>query len=514
MKKEKEIRVRFAPSPTGFLHMGGLRMALYDYLFAKKHGGKFVLRIEDTDQKRFVEGALENALSLLNEFDLTYDEGPVLLKEKGEEKGMLSSNYPGIYEKGSSGPYIQSERLPLYRKEAMELIEKGATYYCFCTAERLTALRQKQSQEKKPPRYDGTCRHLSRETRERQLKEGLPYVIRLAVPEKRGEIIFHDLVRGEVKIDASEVDDQVLVKSDGFPTYHLAVVVDDHHMHITHVIRGEEWLSSTPKHLLLYEAFGWGIPFFAHLPLLLDPSKKKLSKRKGDKSVDGFLERGYLKEAILNFVALLGWNPGQGETQEIFSLEELVQKFSLENVNISGAVFDTQKLDWMNHLYIMKKTPKDLVHLIRKGKFLEKKEFYQKAPLLAQTDTYLEKVLTIEQERLVTLFEVGEKNQFFFTETLKYPPSLLVWKENSPEATREALKQAEKTFMEIKDDDWTQENLKRILLKGAGEKRGDFLWPLRVALTGIERSPSPMDVAWVLGKEESLRRVQKALVLL
>jgi len=330
----ENIRVRFAPSPTGYLHVGGLRTALYNYLFAKKNNGKFILRIEDTDRKRYVEGAVENLIKVLKWAGLKYDEGPDI--------------------GGNFGPYMQSERLETYMKYAKELIDKGDAYYCFCTPERLDTLRKEQEKQKLPQaKYDKHCINLSKTEIDEKLKSGIPYVIRLNVqPDQK--ISFDDIIRGHIEFNSSNVDDQVLIKSDGYPTYHLAVVVDDHLMEISHVIRGEEWLSSTPKHVLLYNAFGWELPHFAHLPLLLNPDKSKLSKRQGDVAVEDYRDKGFLKDALINFVALLGWNAG--DDQEFYYIDSLIEKFSLERVNKAGAVFDLQKLNWLNAEHLSKKS--------------------------------------------------------------------------------------------------------------------------------------------------------------
>lgn len=510
----KPVRVRYAPSPTGLQHVGGLRTALYNYLLAKKLGGQFILRIEDTDQKRFVAGAVENIMTFLKDFGLHYDEGPIFLADKDELPGTLSTRYPGVFEKGKYGPYIQSERLPLYEEAVKKLIDTGHAYYCFCTEERLTELRERQERTKQPPRYDGLCRGITLEAAKEDRQKGKPCVVRFRVPENRGEIVCHDTLRGELRYKASDIEDFVLLKSDGYPTYHLANIVDDHAMEITHVLRGEEWLSSLPKHVLLYEAFGWEAPTFVHLSVILgSDGKKKLSKRDGDVSVDSFMEAGYLREALLNFIALLGWNPGKGSTQEIFSLAELTEHFSLESLNASGAVFDRKKLDWMNHEYIMKFTPERLLAFIQSHtrEILEKESWYAKASLEQKRDEYLVRVLTVEQERLKTLRDFGRENQFFFVETLDYPAELLNWKGNDMDVTAKELERA-KTLMEsITEAEWTRENLGTKLLEAAGDKKGDFLWPLRAALTGAERSPSPMDVAWVLGKSETLLRIETAL---
>lgn len=494
---EKQVRVRFAPSPTGYLHIGGARTALYNYLFAKKNGGAFILRIEDTDQKRIVLGALENLIATLNKLGIVYNEGPFLERET-------------IKEIGGFGPYIQSKRLEIYKKYADELVKNGKTYHCFCTPERLTKVREEQTQRKQAPKYDKHCLTLSLEEIKKKIENGETYVLRLNVLSERNDVIFNDIVRGEVKINASTIDDQVLMKSDGFPTYHLASVVDDHLMQITHIIRGEEWLPSTPKHILLYEAFGWEIPEFAHLPLLLNPDKSKLSKRQGDVAVEDYLAKGYLKETLINFIALLGWNQGHGSTQEIFSLEELEQIFDLRQVHKAGAVFDLKKLDWMNGEYIKRLSVDELYERISSGGFLNK-ALIKNSPSEMQTPEYLKKVLAIERERLAKLSDVGENNPFFFVSELSYDAALLNWKQNTKEMTKEALIKAEKILQEFPEEKWTRENIEKILMDAAGERRGDFLWPLRVALTGAEKSPSPFEVAWVLGKEESLKRIKSAI---
>ena len=510
----KPVRVRYAPSPTGLQHVGGLRTALYNYLLARKTGGQFILRIEDTDQKRFVAGAVENIMTFLKDFGLHYDEGPIFLADKDELPGTLSTRYPGVYEKGKYGPYIQSERLPHYEAAVKQLVDTGHAYYCFCTEERLAELRERQERTKQPPRYDGLCRGLTPEAAKEDRQNGKPCVVRFRVPEQRGEIVCQDQLRGELRYQATDMDDFVLLKSDGYTTYHLASVVDDHAMEITHVFRGEEWLPSLPKHVLLYEALGWEQPVFVHLSVILGADgKKKLSKRDGDVSVDAFVEAGYLREALLNFIALLGWNPGQGSTQELFSLDELVQHFSLEHLNAAPAMFDRKKLDWMNHEYIMQFPPERLLAFIRSHtrSIFEQSDWYAKATPEQKRDEYLIRVLTIEQERLKTLREFGESNQFFFSERIGYPTKLLAWKGSSMEATAEELARAKTLLAAISEAEWTRENLSTKLLAAAGDKKGDFLWPLRVALTGAERSPSPMDVAWVLGKAETLLRLETAL---
>ncbi len=314
------VRVRFAPSPTGYVHLGSLRTALYCYLFARHHGGVNILRIEDTDRTRYVEGAIENLLRTMEWAGITFDEGPIT--------------------GGAFAPYVQSERTELYRKHADELIALGKAYPCFCTPERLDQVRKAQQAASIPPMYDRLCRNLTKEEADKRIASGEAHVVRMRVPI--GEVVrFHDMIRGDVEFDSKTIDDQVLLKSDGFPTYHLANIVDDHWMQITHVIRAEEWLSSTPKHVLLYDAFGWEAPKFAHLPLLLNADRSKLSKRQGDVAVEDYREKGYLPEALINFLALMGWNPSA--TEEIFSIHELIRQFDLERVNKAGAIFESRE---------------------------------------------------------------------------------------------------------------------------------------------------------------------------
>lgn len=486
---QPKVRTRFAPSPTGYVHLGSLRSALYEYLFAKQNGGIFFLRIEDTDQSREVAGAVENLLKVLKWAGITPDEG-VLLDSKGNPS-----------EKGKFGPYTQSKRLDLYQEYAQELVEAGHAYYCFCTPERLEKLRREQEEMKRPTRYDGLCKKLSAEEIKERLDKGEKHVIRMKMPENR-EIEFNDMVRGTVKVNTKELDEQVLLKADGFPTYHLAHIVDDHLMKSTHVIRAEEWLPSTPKHIILFEYFGWTPPVYAHLPLILNKDKSKLSKRQGDVAVEDYMKAGYLPEALVNYVALLGWNPGT--EQEIFTLPELIKQFSLVKVHKAGAVFDHQKLDWLNGEYI-KKLPNT--------KFVQLALPYLEANVgKLPEDMDVNKILSIEQERVSKLSEVGEGIKFLFVDKLEYDPKLLVWKKSDREAVTKnlALVLAELE----KQTDWSKANLEKFLLdwiKGADLTNGEVLWPLRVALTGQEKSPTPFEVAEALGKDKALERIKTAI---
>jgi glutamyl-tRNA synthetase len=469
-----QIITRFAPSPTGLLHVGGLRTALYAYLFAKHNDGKFFLRIEDTDAARFVPGSEENIEDSLRQAGITWD---------------------------NETPIRQSERLALYNERAQELIANKHAYYCFCTSERLEALRTEQQTNKLPTRYDGHCRELNNDEVTQRLANGEAHVIRLAMPHD-GTATFDDVIRGEVTFANNQIDDQVLIKSDSFPTYHLASVVDDHDMNISHVIRGEEWLSSTPKHLFLYQAFGWEPPTFAHLPLLLNADKSKLSKRQGDVSVKDYLDRGYLIEALLNFVLFLGWNPGTD--QELFSLADMIKQFDLAKVHKAGAVFDLEKLNWLNSQYIRKLSVDELVAKCR--------PYYAAAGITAP-DEQLKKIIASEQERIKTLDEIVESTAFYF-QLSEYDVTLLPWKKNSTEQTRAALVFAQTTLEQFADEPWTEAELEPRFLEAMerdGKAKGDILWPLRVALSGLRASPGPFAILAALGKAEALRRIALAL---
>ncbi len=484
-----KIRTRFAPSPTGYLHLGNLRTVLYAYMFAKNQGGEMVLRIEDTDRERFVEGATESLIRTLQTFKIEHDEGAFLKDDK-------------LVQKGDLGPYVQSERSELYQKHVDQLLKQGSAYRCFCTKERLDEMRKQQQLAKMPTKYDRHCCDLSGEDAQKKLDAGESYVVRMKVPE--GKTTFDDVVRGKVTIDNSEIDDQVLMKSDGFPTYHLAVVVDDHLMQISHIIRAEEWISSTPKHVMLYEMFGWDLPVFAHLPMVLNPDKSKLSKRQGDVAAEDYLAKGYLPEALVNFMALLGYNP-KGD-QEIYSFDELIKLFDLSKVNASGAVFDVDKLNWMNGHYIREKDVAELVELCR--------PYLDKAGKKVDTEL-LQKTVQIEQERMTRLDEIVDMVDMYTGEIKFEDPSVIVWKkadqadaiQNLEGVTEflEGLGEGELNSVEL-----VEQALKRYI-KDKGLQNGNVLWPTRVALSGQKASPSPFELIWALGKEESLKRLKSAL---
>lgn len=490
MSETSQVRTRFAPSPTGFLHIGSLRTALYTYLFAKQNNGQFILRLEDTDVKRLVPGAAEAIYSGLKWAGLDYDEGP--------DKG------------GPFGPYVQSERLKLYKKQAQKLLDKDQAYYCFCSEETLEQMRQEQIAAKQAPKYDRRCLKLSKGEIEKKLKAGEPRTIRMKVPDGR-TIEFNDIVRGKIKYNSDELDDQVLLKSDGYPTYFLAAVVDDHLMQISHVTRTEEWLSSTPKLILLYEFLDWEPPQWAHLPLLLNEDRTKMSKRKGDVAVEDYIKKGYLPQALVNYLAFLGWNPG-GE-KEIFSMQELLKEFRLEKVHKAGAVFNIEKLNWYNAHYIKYLSIEALTEMCL--------PFLEQAGLIKINNAktggqipleFIKKIIVLEQERLEYLAQIGEHVAFFF-ELPEYGKELLKWKEMNDEQVKKSLQASQKIISQIPNQDFKAEGLKSALMSEAEaySSRGELLWPLRVALSGQQKSPPPFDIASILGKQESVKRIELAI---
>jgi glutamyl-tRNA synthetase len=476
---EKPVRVRFAPSPTGYLHVGGLRTALYNFLFAKHHSGKFILRIEDTDQTRKVEGAVENLIETLKWAGVMYDEGP---------------------DRDSSvGPYVQSQRLEIYRHHAKELINANKAYYCFCTSERLAEVRQKQMDLKQSPSYDRHCRTLSRTEAEQRVAASERHVIRMKVPLD-GELTFEDVIRGKITIAYKMLDDQVLIKSDGFPTYHLAVVVDDHLMGITHVIRGEEWLSSVPKHILLYQYFGWEVPVLVHLPLLLNPDKSKLSKRQGDVAVEDYRDKGYLKEAIINFIAFLGWNPG--DEREIFSMDQLVRDFSLERVGTSGAVFNVDKLNWLNQQHIKLKSNEELAQLI--------KPHIPKEKWNIDDEQYFFKVIGLMKERLTFPQDFIEMGNYFFRDPEIFDEA--GFKKNWESESGERMKLLSSRLEAL--DEYSHASIEsalRLLSEELAIKPSKLIHPARLALSGRTTGPGLFEMMELLGKETVVRRLFSAV---
>ena len=482
-----EVRVRFAPSPTGFLHIGGARTALYNWLFARANGGKFILRVEDTDQTRYVEEALHDIMTSLRWMGLEWDEGP--------EKN------------GDVGPYFQSQRLNYYQEYAEQLVRDGKAYYCFCTPERLKALRAEQEAAKQGTGYDRHCRCLAAEEVERLKAEGKPYVIRFKTPTE-GTTIVHDALRGELTFDNSTLDDHVLLKTDGFPTYHLANTVDDHLMRISHVLRADEWIPSTPRHVLQYQAFGWEPPVFAHLPVLLSPDGKgKLSKRHGATSVREYREQGYLPEAMNNFLLLLGWHPS--EDRELFNLSEAAEIFSMERINTSPVAFQTDKLNWFNGLYIRSLTKQDLaqrclVYLQRDGLLPN--------PCPVEKYEYFESLIPLIQERIKILPEISEAVDFFLQEKIAVPPAdLLIPKKMDAAQVRHLLEAAHGRLAQVETFEASDlEESLRGLADELGVKAGQLFMPLRVAVTGKTATPGLFETIVAIGKERVLQRVRAA----
>jgi glutamyl-tRNA synthetase len=441
----------------------------------------FVLRIEDTDRARRVEGAVESLLGTLRWAGLTYDEGP--------DAG------------GPFGPYVQSERLPLYKAHVDQLIAAGNAYHCFCTPERLEEMRRQQERAKMSPRYDRRCLVLDRQGIEENLAKGIPFAVRMKVP-RGGAIRFRDLIRGWVEFSSDELDDQVLLKSDGYPTYHLANVVDDHSMHISHVIRGEEWLPSTPKHLLLYQFFGWQTPEFAHLPLLLNPDRSKLSKRQGDVAVEDYRAKGFLPEALVNFVALLGWNPG--DERELFTLEDLVKEFSIERVGKSGAIFNIEKLTWLNAQHLRKKSGAEILTLLEAA--LAKSTYKDRR----FEQSYLLKVIAAMRERSEFVNDFVEKAPYFFEPPAEYDPTALK-KRWTSETPAQLLKLAEAFSKLEKPLAGNFEEALRAAAGTLGVPDGELIHAVRLAVSGVGGGPGVFQILEILGKDETLKRMRTAV---
>lgn len=477
------VRTRFAPSPTGYLHLGGLRTALYTYLFTKKNNGVFILRIEDTDQERLVEGATEKIYKSLKLAGLNWDEGP--------DVG------------GPVGPYIQSERKDMYLPYAQQLVREGKAYYCFCTKEELAERRAAAEAEGKTWKYDKHCLHLSPEEIQAKLDAGVPYVIRQNIPES-GEASFDDVLYGHISVECSELDDNVLIKADGLPTYNFANVIDDHTMGITHVLRGNEYLSSTPKYNLLYDAFGWEKPVYIHLTPVMADSTRKLSKRHGDPSFEDLLDEGYLKDAVVNYISLVGWNPG--DNREFFTMDELIEAFSLEGLSKSPAIFDKNKCRWMNAEYIRRMTPEEFTAAAM--------PWYEKAGIAHMDKDILQRNL---QPRVEVFGELPAMVDFLtrmpeFGEELYFSKKM---KTNADTARRD-LPVIIDTLEKLPE--WTEESVHTALLNLAAEqgvKNGVILWPARIAMAGKLVTPcGAIEIAVLLGREETLRRMKDSLAKL
>ena len=474
---ETTIRVRFAPSPTGYPHLGNIRTALFNWLFARHHGGRFILRIEDTDVARKVEGAVEMILDSLRWLGLDWDEGP----------------------------YFQSQRLPIYHEVADRLLKEGHAYLCYCSPERLEVMRREQIKRKQPPKYDGHCRNLTQQERAKLEASGITPVVRFKIPLE-GETTFHDLIRGPVTFKNDTLDDFILLKSDGYPTYHLANVVDDHLMAISHVLRADEWLSSTPRHMLLYQALNWQPPQFAHLPMILGPDRAKLSKRHGATNIADYQKQGYLPTAMMNFLALLGWS--LDDRTELLSQEELVKHFSLERVGKTAAIFNKDKLEWMNGVYLRKLSPEEFVKLATP--FLSRDlPSSVKRPL---DEDYIRQIVPLIQERARTFAEVPQLADFFFLDELQYDTSLLLSSGLDSTQASNAIEVAIQKLEAVKD--WTSGSLESVLRPLTTELNlttGKFFGLLRVAITGRTAAPPLFQTMAVLGKEKCLKRLRVAL---
>lgn len=524
--KIEEVRVRMAPSPTGFLHIGGARTTLFNFLFARNHRGKFILRIEDTDTKRNDVKYENDILDSLKWLGLEWDEGPI----EGEDKES----------KGSYGPYRQSQRKEVYRSYIKKLLDENKAYYCFCSKEELEAHKEYLISNGQPPCYSGKCRDLSVDTVKKFFEEKKPFVIRFKSPFKK--VAFNDLIRGKIEFDSRLIGDFSIAKDENTPLYNLAAVIDDFEMKISHVIRGEEHLSNTPRQILLQEALDIPAPQYAHLSLILAPDRSKMSKRFGAVSVTEYRREGYLPETLINFMAFLGWNPGT--EREIYSLPSLVKDFSLENCQKSGAIFNVTRLDWINGFYIRQRSPEKITELclpyFTEAGFIEETEnnhnnnsnsnetgelklFKEKKRKFKIKETektvnidWITKVVAIYQERLKKLSEIVELADFFFKDKLEYPKELLQWKEMSDQELKESLNKTTDLLNEIEKNEFNKGNLESKIMTEAERTgdRGRLLWPMRVALTGKKASAGPLEIAEILGKERTLKRMKEGSELL
>ncbi len=489
-KNIKNVRVRFAPSPTGPLHVGGARTALFNYLFAKQQNGKFILRIEDTDKERSEQRWTEEIINELKWLGIEWDEGPDI--------------------DGKFGPYKQSQRIDIYKKNLEKLLADKKAYYCFCSQEELEAKRQEQLSRGLAPKYDGKCSHLSEKEVEKNFTDNKPFVIRFRIPNKK--VKFDDLIRGQVEFDANLLGDIVIAKNLENPLYHFAVVVDDQEMKISHVIRGEEHLSNTPRQILIQEALKFEKVVYAHLPLMLNADRSKLSKRQGDVALADYHKQGYLPEALVNFMILLGWNPGT--EKEVFSLAQLIKEFSIEKVQKAGAIFNLQRLDFLNGLYIREKPIERLTELCT--------PYLKESGLLVvgqASEHKLEKIVEVCKSRMKKLSDICELSDFFFADKLSFDKSFLVWQKMGDSEIKKSLEFSQEILFDIKE--WEIKILEIELLKASIEfnkkmgypeqNKGYLLWPLRVALSGKKYSPSPFEIADILGKEKTLKRIKAVI---
>ncbi|MBI1961466.1 MAG: glutamate--tRNA ligase [Parcubacteria group bacterium] len=503
----KSVRTRFAPSPTGEPHVGNIRTALFAWLFARHSKGTFILRIEDTDQTREEEGSLSAILSALEWLGIDIDEGVVAAN--GQEKG-------------DKGPYTQSKRLETYQHHAKQLVDRGKAFYCFCSTERLAVLRELQESRKEPPRYDGRCSRLEPDEVEKHLADKTPHVIRMRVPSG-GETKFYDAVKGEISFKNANLDCQVLLKSDGFPTYHLASVVDDHLMAITHVIRADEWLPSTPKHALLYQYFGWEAPVWVHLPIILGTDKSKLSKRNGAVSVLEY-QKDYVPDALVNYLALLGWNPKT--EQEVLSRGELIEQFDLAKINKGNPIFDVAKLNWLNNQYLKKMPAEELAGILLslRGK-VEAKSGVDPSGILGTGSSGRDAfpphdiitAVKLAQDRMEKLSDFRPLTEFLWKDELVYDPAILIPKQSDARLALEMLATALNLVRNIHEGDWDEESIRKTFFEFCESSqigKGELLWPLRVAVTGLERSPDVFGVMGILGRKKTLERVIRAQKLL
>jgi glutamyl-tRNA synthetase len=513
-----QIRVRIAPSPTGPLHLGTARSALFNFLFAKKHDGKFILRIEDTDLERSHPKFEKDIIEGLSWLGILWEEGPVAIAPIQNSKPVVSEVKPFKIQKyiGKYGPYRQSERIEIYTKYIQKLLDEDKAYYCFCTEEELERERKKIMKEGKAPIYSGKCRNLSKKEVEKLRALGKKSIIRFKVPENQ-KIFYNDLIRGRIEFDSNLIGDISIAKDLKTPLYNFAVVVDDYSMKISHVIRGEDHVSNTPKQLLLQKALGFPHPKYVHLPLILGPDRSKLSKRHGATSINAYRERGYLPEAMTNFMVLLGWNPKS--TREIFSMKDLIKEFDLKKVGKAGAIFNINRLDYLNGFYIRKMAISKLTdicipYLEKAGLITPRGIRWQiKESKKTISKDWLEKVIALEQERMKKLSEIYTLTDFFFKEKLNYDPKILIWKKTAKKEILENLEILKIYLSNLTDKEYKKETLEKLIKEMIAKKKkgtGEVLWPLRVALSGKKASPGPFDIAEILGKRNTIKRLETA----